>query len=58
MASCRCARVNVRINLDAVPDMQERATLSEEIDQLHLRALRLVQNVVPAIERRQGDPSD
>lgn len=58
MAACRCARVNVRVNLDALPDRDERAAFSDEIDDLHLRALRLIQNVVPAIERRQNDPSD
>jgi len=58
MAACRCARANVRVNLDAVSEPGERANLSEEIDDLQLRALRLVQLVVPAIERRQADPSD
>lgn len=57
MAACRCARANVRVNLDALVDPTERAGCSEEIEDLHLRALRLVQSVVPAIERRQADPT-
>lgn len=57
MAACRCARANVCVNLDAIPDGTERSGFSEEIDDLQLRALRLVQNVVPAIERRLRDPA-
>lgn len=51
MATARCAAVNVRINLDHVINPSEQAALSEEIDELVNRAKRLIQTVIPAIER-------
>ncbi|HMO27293.1 MAG TPA: hypothetical protein PKB10_13600, partial [Tepidisphaeraceae bacterium] len=55
MATARCAAVNVRINLDFVIDPSEQAALAEEIDELVNRARRLIQTVVPAIERAMAD---
>lgn len=58
MATTRCAAVNVRINLDSLADEKERIAAGDEIDELLVRALRRVQNVVPAIERQMKEEAE
>jgi formiminotetrahydrofolate cyclodeaminase len=52
MATARCAIYNCRVNLVDVPDAESRQSIESTMNQLQIRALRIIQDVIPKIWSR------
>jgi methenyltetrahydrofolate cyclohydrolase len=54
MAAIRCAVYNVRINLKAVDEEEDRRSIEQAVSQILSRAVGLIQNVAPRIWERES----